>query len=72
MDELLEELAIKDDMLKDLQIENAALRREVDSWHRRCERAEKDALKWKKTSDEWRQEWMKRSGSEKGRLQREP
>jgi chromosome segregation ATPase len=60
VDELLEEIAIKTGMLSDLRLEVAALKREVDSWHRRAERAEKEALRWKTTADEWRHEWMKR------------
>jgi regulator of replication initiation timing len=57
--ELLEELAIATKELADLQIENAALKREVDCWHRRAERAEKEAVKWKTMADEWRAEFTR-------------
>jgi regulator of replication initiation timing len=57
--ELLEELAIATKELANLQIENAALKREVDCWHRRAERAEKEAVKWKTMADEWRAEFTR-------------
>jgi hypothetical protein len=57
--ELLEELAVKSKELADLQIENAALKREVDCWHRRAERAEKDVIRWKTTAEEWRAEFTR-------------
>jgi hypothetical protein len=72
VDELLEELAIKSSELLDTKLEIASLKREVDCWHKRAECAEREALKWKKTCDEWRHEWMKRSGAERGRLPRQP
>lgn len=58
-DEILEELAIKTDELKDAKAEVAALKREVDCWTRRAERAEREALKWKETASAWRHEFMK-------------
>jgi hypothetical protein len=49
-----------DARLRDLERENAALKREVEQWARRAERAEKESLRWRTTADEWRHEWMKR------------
>jgi cell division protein FtsB len=50
--ELLEELASATKELAGLKIENAALKREVDCWHRRAERAEKEAARWKTMEDD--------------------
>jgi septal ring factor EnvC (AmiA/AmiB activator) len=58
---LLEDLAVKSKELSDLRIENDALKREVDCWHRRAERAEKEAVKWKATADEWKGAFTKRT-----------
>jgi hypothetical protein len=61
LEELLDELAVAIGTVKDLQLENAALKREVTSWQKRSDRAEMECLKWKTTAHEWRHEWMKRT-----------
>jgi hypothetical protein len=61
---LLEEYEAEKGRVNELRMEVAALKREIEIWQKRSERSEQEALRWKKTADEWRIEFMKRSKGE--------
>lgn len=53
------QVAYNAEVTQELKLEIAALRRELEIWQKRNERAELEAMKWRTAAQKWRIEFMK-------------